>query len=93
MRGLEGDNTGLRRRSAHGDGEIGAESERRMRAAIAADSPPLEPPGVRSRSQGLFDLPVRIPPMNAPLVWRILMTNGLSKRRVTIEIVGATSLP
>src|ERR1039457_2329254 len=27
-------------------------------AAIAADSPPLEPPGVRSRFQGLFDLPV-----------------------------------
>jgi len=29
-----------------------------MPAAMAADSPPLDPPGVRSRSQGLFDLPV-----------------------------------
>jgi hypothetical protein len=30
-----------------------------MPAAIAADSPPLDPPGVRSRFHGLFDLPVR----------------------------------
>jgi hypothetical protein len=30
-----------------------------MPAAIAADSPPLDPPGVRSRFQGLFALPVR----------------------------------
>ena len=30
-----------------------------MPAAIAADSPPLEPPGVRSRFQGLFVRPVR----------------------------------
>ncbi len=29
-----------------------------MPAAIAADSPPLEPPGVRVRSQGLFDRPL-----------------------------------
>jgi hypothetical protein len=29
-----------------------------MPAAIAAASPPLEPPGVRVRSQGLFDRPV-----------------------------------
>jgi hypothetical protein len=28
-------------------------------AAIAADSPPLEPPDVRSRFQGLFVRPVR----------------------------------
>src|SRR3954453_6786996 len=26
-------------------------------AAMAADSPPLDPPGVRSRSQGLFERP------------------------------------
>jgi hypothetical protein len=28
-----------------------------MPAAIAADSPPLDPPGVRVKSQGLFDRP------------------------------------
>jgi hypothetical protein len=30
-----------------------------MPAAMAADSPPLDPPGVRSRFQGLFALPVK----------------------------------
>lgn len=29
-----------------------------MPAAIAADSPPLDPPGVRSRFHGLFERPV-----------------------------------
>ena len=46
-------------RNADRAAAIGAQRQRRSRAASAADEPPDEPPGVLSRFQGLRVMPVK----------------------------------
>ncbi len=54
---LDRRDAGVRRRAADRDREVGAEADRLRPAAMAADSPPLDPPEVRSRFHGLFVRP------------------------------------